>query len=143
VKKLLLPFAVIAMLVACNSSSDNATSTTDSSSTSATNTDTSTATPAATDITQDPNYSAGLAIEAKSDCATCHKINEKLVGPAFKEIATKYAGADDTKIDSLASKVINGGAGNWGQVPMTPHPALSKEDARTVVKYVLLLKDAQ
>lgn len=142
-KKLLLPFAAIAILVACNSSSDNTTSATDSSSATTTNTDTSTATPAATDITQDPNYSAGLAIEAKNDCATCHKINEKLVGPSFKEIATKYAGADDARVDSLAGKVISGGAGNWGQVPMTPHPNLSKEDARTVVKYVLLLKDAQ
>ena len=141
-KKLLLPFAVIAMLVACNSSSDNS-ATTDSSSATTTNTDTSAATPATTDITQDPNYSAGLAIEAKSDCATCHKINEKLIGPSFKEIATKYAGADDAMVDSLAGKVINGGSGVWGQVPMTPHPALSKEDARTVVKYVLLLKDAQ
>jgi cytochrome c len=82
-----------------------------------------------------------LAIEAKNDCATCHKVNEKLVGPSFKDIATKYAGADQATIDTLASKVIHGGAGNWGQVPMTPHPDLAKEDAETVVKYVLLLKD--
>jgi cytochrome c len=140
VKKFLLPCALFAILAACNSSSDTSETSTDTSA--ATTGDTSTAT-AAVDITKDPNYSTGMAIEAKSDCATCHKMNEKLVGPAFKEIATKYAGADDAKIDSLASKVINGGAGNWGQVPMTPHPALSKEDARTVVKYVLLLKDAQ
>jgi cytochrome c len=135
VKKFLLPFAVFGILVACNSGSDNASETT-------TTTDTATtAAPAATDYTSDPNYQAGLAIEAKSDCATCHKINEKLVGPSFKDIATKYAGADQATIDTLASKVIHGGAGNWGQVPMTPHPDLAKEDAETVVKYVLLLKD--
>ena len=140
-KKFLLPCFAAAILVACNSGSDNS----GSSSTTTTGDTASSATPApeANDITKDPNYSAGMAIEAKSDCATCHKINEKLVGPAFKDIATKYAGADDAKIDSLAGKVINGGAGNWGTIPMTPHPAMSKEDARTVVKYVLLLKDAQ
>jgi cytochrome c len=93
------------------------------------------------DITKDPNYEKGMAIEANSDCKTCHKLNEKLVGPAFKEIATKYAGADEAMVDSLAGKVINGGSGVWGQIPMTPHPNLSKEDAKTVVKYVLLLKD--
>ena len=137
-KKFLLPLAFLGIFVACNSGSDEATTTTTS--------DTAAAvpeTPAATDYTQDPNYQAGLAIEAKSDCATCHKINERLIGPSFKEIAIKYAGADEAMIDTLAGKVINGGSGNWGQVPMTPHPALSKEDAKTVVRYVLLLKDAQ
>ena len=134
-KKFLLPFAVFGILVACNSGSDNASETT------TTSTDTAAAAPAATDYTSDPNYQKGLAIEAKNDCATCHKVNEKLVGPSFKDIATKYAGADQATIDTLASKVIHGGSGNWGQVPMTPHPNLAKEDAETVVKYVLLLKD--
>jgi cytochrome c len=142
VKKFLLPCALFALLVACNSSSDSSATSTDTAA-ATTGEDTASAANATKDITTDPNYSAGMAIEAKSDCATCHKINEKLVGPSFKEIATKYAGADDATIDSLAGKVINGGAGNWGQIPMTPHPNLSKEDARTVVKYVLLLKDAQ
>jgi cytochrome c len=138
VKKILFPIAVIGILVACNSGSDSAAETT----TTNTSTDTAvSAEPATTDISQNPDYQAGLAIEAKSDCATCHKINEKLVGPAFKEIAIKYAGASDAVIDTLASKVMHGGAGNWGQVPMTPHPDLSKEDATAVVKYVLLLKD--
>ena len=133
-KKFLLPFAFLGILVACNSASDEPSTTTDTAVAAETP-------PAATDITQDPNYQAGLAIEAKSDCATCHKLNERLVGPSFKEIATKYAGADEVMVDSLAGKVINGGAGVWGQIPMTPHPAMSKEDAKTVVKYVLLLKD--
>jgi cytochrome c len=137
VKKFLLPLAFFGILVACNSGSDTAESTTTSTDTVAT----APATPATMDFTSDPNYQKGLEIEAKNDCATCHKLNEKLVGPSFKEIANKYAGADATKIDSLAGKVISGGSGVWGQIPMTPHPALSKEDAVTVVKYVLLLKD--
>jgi cytochrome c len=136
VKKFLLPLAVLGMLIACNSGSDSSTTT---------NRDTTVATTtppdAPADITKDPNYEKGMAIEANSDCKTCHKLNEKLVGPAFKEIATKYAGADEAMVDSLAGKVINGGSGVWGQIPMTPHPNLSKEDAKTVVKYVLLLKD--
>ena len=133
-KKFLIPFAVVS-LIACNSGSDK------SSETKSATADTATTAKAATDYTSDPNYQKGLAIEASNDCKTCHKINEKLVGPAFHDIAVKYAGASDATIDTLASKVIHGGSGNWGQVPMTPHPSLSKEDAVTVVKYVLLLKD--
>ena len=137
-KKFLLPFAFFGILVACNSGSDSAAETT---TTSTDTVATAPETPAPTDFTSDPNYQKGLEIEAKSDCATCHKLNEKLVGPSFKEIANKYAGADAAMVDSLAGKVISGGAGVWGQIPMTPHPALSKEDAVNVVKYVLILKD--
>ena len=135
-KKILIPIASFAILVACNSGSDTAAETETTKPDSAALT-----TPATADITTDPNYQKGLEIEAKSDCATCHKLNEKLVGPSFKEVANKYAGADQATVDTLASKVIHGGSGNWGQIPMTPHPNLSKEDAVTVVKYVLLLKD--
>ena len=135
-KKFLLPLAVLGMLIACNSGSDSSTTTTTDTAAAAANT------PAGPpDITKDPNYEKGMAIEANSDCKTCHKLNEKLVGPSFKEIATKYAGADEAMVDTLAGKVINGGSGVWGQIPMTPHPNLSQEDAKTVVKYVLLLKD--
>jgi cytochrome c len=140
VKKIILPFALLGVLIACNSNSDTAAS----NNTDATTTDTaaSTTTAAATDYTQDPNYQKGLELEAKSDCATCHKLNEKLVGPAFKDVATRYAGATEATVDTLAGKIISGGAGRWGQIPMTPHPNMSKDDARTLVKYVLLLKDA-
>ncbi len=136
-KKILLPIASFAMLVACNSSSDTAAET----ETTTTSADTTAVAAGPVDITTDPNYQKGLAIEAKSDCNTCHKINERIVGPSFKEIATRYAGASEATVDSLAGKVISGGSGNWGQIPMSPHPNLSKEDAVTVVKYVLLLKD--
>ena len=79
----------------------------------------------------------GKALIAKSDCLGCHKIDEKLVGPAYKAVAAKYTMAD---VDKLAAKVISGGAGNWGQVPMSPHPSLSKDDAKEMVKYILSLK---
>ena len=86
------------------------------------------------------NYERGLELVAQSDCTTCHKINEKNIGPAYADVAKKYE-PTEAVIDTLASKVINGGVGVWGTVPMTPHPDLSREDAREMVKYVLSLKN--
>jgi cytochrome c len=103
---------------------------------------TSTTEPAATDITTNPDYTAGLALIGKSDCLTCHKVTEKLIGPSYKEVAIKYAGAD-TAVAYLSHKIIAGGQGVWGTVPMTPHPTVSQADAEQMVKYILLLKDAE
>jgi len=83
--------------------------------------------------------SKGAALIEQKDCKTCHKIDTKLVGPGYKEVAAKYE-ATDANIEKLADKVIAGGSGNWGEVAMTPHPDLSKEDAKEMVKYVLSLK---
>ncbi len=101
-----------------------------------------TVTASTTDISADPNYQKGLDLVAKSDCLTCHKINEKSTGPAYSDVAKKYAGAADTTITRLAGKIISGGAGNWGVIPMTPHPQVSQADAEQMVKYVLLLKNS-
>lgn len=92
------------------------------------------------DITKNPDYQAGLSLVAKSNCLTCHKIDEVVTGPPYREIANKYAGLPDTIITHLAKKVISGGNGVWGQVFMTPHPDLSQADAEAMVKYILLLK---
>ncbi len=91
---------------------------------------------------ENPDYEKGLALVGKNDCLTCHKINEASTGPAYKAVAARYPNNQQV-IDSLSNKVIRGGAGNWGVVPMTPHPNLSKDDAVAMVKYVLSLKDAQ
>ncbi len=80
----------------------------------------------------------GKQLIAKSDCLSCHKEKEKLVGPAYADVAKKYK-ATDENISKLAEKVIKGGVGVWGQIPMPPHPNLSKGDAREMVKYVLSL----
>lgn len=88
---------------------------------------------------ENPDYEKGLALVGKNDCLTCHKINEASTGPAYKAVAEKYANTPEI-IDELSNKVIKGGSGNWGVVPMTPHPQLSKEDAVAMVKYVLALK---
>ena len=86
-----------------------------------------------------PDYSKGLALVAGSDCLTCHKVAEKNIGPAYQEVAAKYENTEDD-VKMLAEKIIKGGSGNWGAIPMTPHAALSQDDAEAMVKYILLLK---
>lgn len=82
---------------------------------------------------------AGAQLIAKADCLGCHKEQEKLIGPAYVDVAAKYK-SSDAVIDTLANKVIKGGQGNWGTTPMSAHPSLSMDDARTMVKYILSLK---
>lgn len=86
-----------------------------------------------------PDYQKGLALVSKSNCFTCHKIDEKLVGPSYREIANKYASQSDA-VEALGEKVVKGGSGVWGTVPMLAHPEISKDDAELMVKYILLLK---
>ena len=86
-----------------------------------------------------PDYAKGLNLIAKNDCLTCHKATEKLIGPAYADVAAKYTFTDDV-IDSLAQTIINGSVGKWGPVPMNSHPTLTKEDAKTMVKYIMTLK---
>jgi cytochrome c len=85
-------------------------------------------------------HEKGLELIGSNDCTTCHAINEKKIGPAYIDVSKKYE-ATDAIIDTLVHKVINGGVGVWGNVQMTPHPNLSKEDATEMVKYILSLKN--
>jgi cytochrome c len=87
-----------------------------------------------------PEAEKGLELIAKLDCTTCHKIEEKLTGPAYRDVANKYT-ADDATITRLANKVITGGSGVWGTIPMTPHPTVSLDDAKLMVRYILGLKN--
>ncbi len=79
----------------------------------------------------------GLALIKGADCLSCHKDDAKLVGPSYQEVAAKYTEAD---IDMLADKIIAGGKGNWGEIPMTPHAGMDKENAKKMVEYILTLK---
>jgi cytochrome c len=81
----------------------------------------------------------GKALIAKSDCLACHKLQDKLVGPSYADVATKYSYSNGT-VQNLASKVINGGTGVWGQIPMAPHPNVTPEAAKKMVTYILSLK---
>ena len=93
-------------------------------------------------LSSNPDYQKGLELIAKSDCLTCHKVGEKLIGPSYKEVAAKYE-SNEENIDLLAGKIIKGGQGVWGQIPMTAHLQISEADAKQMVKYILLLKSAQ
>ena len=93
----------------------------------------------ATSKAEDPEVEKGLNLVATSDCLTCHQVETKSPGPAYVEVAAKYPN-NDAVVDSLSDKIIHGGSGNWGTVPMTPHPSISKDDAKAMVKYVLSLK---
>lgn len=80
---------------------------------------------------------AGYQLINGSDCLSCHKDNEKFIGPSYAEVAAKYSTTD---IDLLASKIIDGGSGVWGQVPMQAHPNISKEEAKKMIEYILSMK---
>ncbi|WP_020207623.1 family 16 glycoside hydrolase [Gilvimarinus chinensis] len=83
----------------------------------------------------------GEALIAGSDCAACHNPEVKTVGPSYASIAQRYINESGAR-EMLAQKIIDGGAGNWGQIPMTPHPSLSAEDAATMVDYIFTLAPA-
>ena len=85
------------------------------------------------------SFEKGAKLIAFSDCLSCHQENEKLIGPAYTEIAKNYE-FNEKNTSYLANKIIKGGKGVWGQVPMTPHPDLAMEDAREMAKYVLSLR---
>jgi cytochrome c len=87
----------------------------------------------------DPDIKAGEGLISKSDCMACHKADQRLVGPGYNEIAAKYP-SNAANIQKLADKIISGGSGNWGEIPMTPHPTVSNDDAKKMVKYILSIK---
>jgi len=92
-------------------------------------------------LTKD-EYDNAISLIAGSDCLTCHKVDEKVTGPSYREVAQKYE-SNEENIDKLAHKVIKGGSGVWGQAMMTPHDTLSLDNAKTMVKYILALKNAK
>lgn len=129
-----MPFSLLVLLAACgNNGSQNSTSVSSDS------TAAEKSAAAANVVTANPDYQKGLALISQSDCLTCHKISEKLTGPAYQDVANKYAGSD-TAIKYLVNKIIKGGKGVWGTVPMTAHPLLAEADVQQMVKYILLLK---
>lgn len=83
--------------------------------------------------------SADQALAQKNACMTCHSVDKKVVGPAFKDVAKKYAG-DKTAAAKLVTKVKTGGKGVWGEIPMPPNPQVSDADAKKIVQWVLSLK---
>ena len=75
----------------------------------------------------------------KKNCMACHAVASKLIGPSFKEVAAKYAGQADA-VPKLTEKVIKGGAGVWGAVPMPANPQVSEAEAKQLVQWILTVK---
>jgi cytochrome c len=73
------------------------------------------------------------------NCLACHAVSTKLVGPAYKDVAAKYAGQKGAE-DKLVQKVMKGGSGVWGPVPMPANPQVTEAEARSLVKWVLAQK---
>ena len=82
---------------------------------------------------------AGLDLAKAKNCLACHSVDAKVVGPAYKDVAKKYAG-DKTAEAKLVQKVLKGGSGTWGQIPMPANPQVNEAEAKTLVKWVLALK---
>ena len=82
---------------------------------------------------------ANADLAKAKNCMACHAVASKLVGPAYKDVAAKYAGQKDAEA-KLVQKVLKGGSGAWGAVPMPANPQVTEAEAHTLVKWVLAQK---
>ena len=82
---------------------------------------------------------ASAELAQKKNCMACHAVDKKLVGPAYKDVAAKYAG-DKKAVDALATKIQKGGAGVWGAVPMPANPQVNEAEAKQLATWVLTVK---
>lgn len=76
-------------------------------------------------------------------CNACHAVDEMRIGPPFRAVALRYQDGAPESIERLATKIIVGGAGAWGNVPMVANPAISPEEARAIVRWILPLARAK
>jgi cytochrome c len=82
---------------------------------------------------------ADLALATSKNCMACHAVDKKLVGPAYKEVAAKYQN-DKTAVDKLAAKIIKGGSGVWGAIPMPANAQVNEAEAKKLAAWVLATK---
>jgi cytochrome c len=82
---------------------------------------------------------ANADLAQKKNCMACHAVDKKVVGPSYQDVAAKYAGQKDA-VDKLSQKVIKGGAGVWGPVPMPANTAVSDAEAKQLVTWILSQK---
>jgi len=144
-KKIAVILSLCAIIAACNnekpgqsSSDESSTATNQTAKSNETNVDTN-VNKIGTTSNSAASSSKGAQLIAAADCLGCHKEQEKLVGPAYVDVAKKYSN-NDKDVDYLANKIIAGGKGVWGEVPMSAHPNLALNDAKEMVKYILSLK---
>jgi cytochrome c len=82
---------------------------------------------------------ADQALATAKNCMACHALDKKLVGPAYKEVAAKYAGQKDA-VDKLSAKIMKGGSGVWGPVPMPANTQVNEAEAKQLAQWVLTVK---
>ena len=82
---------------------------------------------------------ASPQLAQQKTCMACHAMDRKIVGPSYKDVAAKYTGQKDAT-DRLAEKILNGGAGVWGAVPMPANPKVSPAEAKQLAVWVLSIK---
>lgn len=82
---------------------------------------------------------ADEALAKSKNCMACHAADKKLVGPAYKDVAKKYAG-DAKAVDMLATKIVKGGSGVWGAIPMPANPQVTEADAKKLAAWVMSQK---
>ena len=79
---------------------------------------------------------ANLELAQKNGCTACHAVDKKVIGPAYQDVAKKYAGQKDAVV-ALAASIQKGGSGKWGPVPMPAQANLSEADAKTLATWIL------
>jgi cytochrome c len=79
---------------------------------------------------------ADMALATAKNCMACHAVDKKLVGPSYKDVAAKYAGQKDA-VDKLSAKVIKGGSGVWGPIPMPANAQVTPDESRKLVAWIL------
>ena len=89
-------------------------------------------------LSASPAFATEALAKAKN-CMACHAVDKKLVGPSYKDVAKKYAG-DAKAVDALAAKIIKGGSGVWGAIPMPANPQVNEADAKKLAAWVLAQK---
>ena len=79
---------------------------------------------------------ASPELARSKNCVACHSVERQMIGPAYKAVAERY-GKDESAIKLLSEKIVKGGSGNWGQMPMPPQPSVSQEEAEALVKWII------
>jgi cytochrome c len=79
---------------------------------------------------------ADMALATAKNCMACHAVDKKLVGPSYKDVAAKYAGQKDA-VDKLSAKVIKGGSGVWGPIPMPANAQVTPDEAKKLVAWIM------
>jgi cytochrome c len=91
-------------------------------------------------VATQPQFAAGAKLISRYDCMTCHTVERKIYGPSFREVAQRYKN-DQSKAEYVGTWIINGSkGGQYGNLAMTPHPMVSREEATEMARYILSLK---